>query len=887
VTLKRLESQNPQGKRWSKVVNKSSIRGAQIVMQETNRGVLLAGTALASFGSLLLELALTRLFSVVLFYHFAFLAISLAMLGLGAGGVFSYLRRDWMAQWSLRRLASVICALNAVAVLFSLWVALHTPVFLVLELNNMLRLSAIYVSAGIPFVFTGLLFSLVFAREAKHVAILYSADLAGGAFACLAVVPLLNTLGAPNVVVGAALAIALAAGIWADTKMPRNVSIAMVGLLIALIAANHSQRLIDVVYAKGSSDGYLFDEFARWNAISRVEVLSRDGHNTWATIDADAATLLVNADPQDPKSISYVKKWAPSSGIPNLLRPTGKYAIIGPGGGIDVLGAVVGGSPDVTGIEINPLIANTIVRGRYADYTRHLYQLPQVHIHVSEGRSWIRGSQEKYDVIQMTLVDTWASTSAGAFALSENNLYTVEAFREYFDHLKSDGFLAITRWEFLQPREALRVVSEAIETLRRSGIKDVRKNFIIMAAGQHIGYGRQVTVLAKKSAFTIDEERTVLKQVQTNAGLYPLYTPNVYGRPDTNSSCGASVPAGDDGKCIEQVLSQLSETRMLPPEITEPFQQLINLPWRGIVDGVDASPRGKFIHDYPFEITPVTDNAPFFFFTFKTGSVLRNLLATSDRARIDWDWKNNLGLVVLGAMLLISIIAVSSFLVLPLALHKTARKPPITPLLYFVAVGLGFIVVEIALIQRFVLFLGHPTYAMTVVVFLMLLSGGAGSFASKYWLKETLRVRAVLGAIVGLVTLYAFLLHTVLGALVALPFVEKVALSAMLLVPLGFLMGMPFPAGLREIAGQDGAFSKESTARESDTIEWAWAMNAASGVLGSVLAIVLALHFGLNATMGCAAGTYLAAAALTLLWQRPRVNRVSIEEPATETCVEA
>jgi hypothetical protein len=868
-------------------VNKSPITAARIVMQETNRGVLLAGTALASFGSLLLELALTRLFSVVLYYHFAFLAISLAMLGLGAGGVFSYLRRDWMAQWSLRKLASVICALNAGAVLFSLWVALHTPVFLVLELNNMLRLSAIYVSASIPFIFTGLLFSLVFAREAKHVAILYSADLAGGALACLVVVPLLNTLGGPNAVVCAALAIAWAAGIWADTKMQRKVSLAMVGLLIALIAANHSQRLIDVVYAKGSSDGYLFDEFARWNAISRVEVLSRDGQAKWATIDADAATLLVNADPQDPKSISYVKKWAPSSGIPSLLRPTGKYAIIGPGGGIDVLGAVVGGSPDVTGIEINPLIADTIVRGHYADYTRHLYQLPQVHIHVSEGRSWIRGSQEKYDVIQMTLVDTWASTSAGAFALSENNLYTVEAFREYFDHLTSDGFLAITRWEFPQPREALRVVSEVIETLRRSGIEDVRKNFIIVAAAPHIGYGGLVTVLTKKTAFTVDEERTVLKQVQSSAGLYPLYTPNVYGRPDTNSSCAASVPADHDGNCIEQVLAQMPETRILPPETTEPFQQLINLPWRGIVDGVDTSPRGKFIHDYPFAITPVTDNAPFFFFTFKTGSVLHKLFATSGRARIDWDWKNNLGLVVLGAMLIISIIAVSGFLVLPLALHNTAHKPPITPLLYFVAVGLGFIVVEIGLIQRFVLFLGHPTYAMTVVVFLMLLSGGAGSFASKYWLKETLRVRVVLGAIVGLVTLYAFLLHTILGALVALPFLEKVALSAMLLVPLGFLMGMPFPAGVREIAGQNGAFSKQAIAMESDTIEWAWAMNAASGVLGSVLAIVLALHFGLDATLGCAAGTYLAAAALTLLWQRPRMNIVSVEEPTTETCVEA
>ena len=279
-------------------MNKPPVPAARVVaMEETDRGVLLAGIALASFGRLLLELALTRLFSVVLYYHFAFLAISLAMLGLGAGGVFSYLQRDWMVRWNLRKLASTICALNAGAILFSLWIALHTPVLLRLELDNMLRLSAIYITASVPFFFSGLLFTLVFAREAKHVAILYSADLIGGAFACLAIVPLLNSLGAPNAVFFAALAMALAAGIWAETKPQRRISVAMVALFIALIAVNHSERRIDVVYAKGSEDGYLLDEFAQWNAISRVEVDSFDGLNKRASIDADASTLIVSADP--------------------------------------------------------------------------------------------------------------------------------------------------------------------------------------------------------------------------------------------------------------------------------------------------------------------------------------------------------------------------------------------------------------------------------------------------------------------------------------------------------------------------------------------------------------------------------------------------------------
>lgn len=850
-------------------------------MRETNRNVFLIGTGLTSLSSLLLELALTRLFSVVLYYHFAFLAISLAMLGLGAGGVFSYLKRDWMEQWNTRALASTICMLNAGAILFALWVALTTPVLLHLGLENMLRLSSIYVAAGVPFVLTGILFSILFARETEHIALLYSADLAGASLACLAVVPLLNKLGGPNAVICAALAMALAGAIWADTGRRRNLSVSMVLLLVALIGANHSERLIDVVYAKGSLDGYVFDEFARWNAISRVEVSNRGGSEKWAAIDADANTLIVNADPQDPTVHSYVETRAPGSAIANLLRPKGKYAVIGPGGGIDILGAVIAGSPDVTGIEINPLIADTLLRGRYADYSRHLYELPQVHIRVSEGRSWIRDSHEKYDVIQMTLVDTWASTSAGAFALSENNLYTLEAFQEYFDHLKPGGLLAITRWEFPEPRETLRVVSEAIEALRRSGIEDVRQNFIIVAKGRLDEVGRQVTVLVKKTPFTIDEERAVLEQVENNPDLYPVYSPNVYGRPDQYPVCRKSESAGT-GDCIDQTLARLSATRMLPARVAGPFQQLINLTTHKIVNGADINPREQFIRDYPFEIAPVTDNAPFFFFTLKMRRVLRTAFAgTGD---VTTDWKNNLGLLILGMVLAISILAVSGLLVLPLAIERPAQKIPILPLVYFVAIGLGFMFVEVVLIQRFVLFLGHPTYAMTVVVFLLLLSSGAGSFASKQLLKGPQKLRLVLGAIVGLLTLYSIRLHGLLRIFIGVAFTYKVTLCAVLVAPLGFLMGMAFPTGLKEIAG---LHATHSSRMKNQMIAWAWAVNAAAGVLGSVLALISALGFGLNVTLGTAAGTYFAAALLTFSWRKCLAVPDGVQQPKTLVCVDS
>src|SRR5207248_906262 len=208
--------------------------------------------------------------------------------------------------------------------------------------------------------------------------------------------------------------------------------------------------------------------------------------------------------------------------------PHGHFAIIGPGGGVDVLRAVANGSPRVVGIEINPLIANTIMRGRFADYAFHLYELPQVELHVNDGRSWVRSSNERFDVVQMTLVDTWASTAAGAFALSENNLYTREAFREYFQHLNPDGMLAITRWEFRRPREALRVVSEAMEALSSLGVpqSQLAQHFIVFSDGKLDESGRPVSVLASRSAFTAADEAALRTHVQNNPNLFLLYSPS-------------------------------------------------------------------------------------------------------------------------------------------------------------------------------------------------------------------------------------------------------------------------------------------------------------------------------------------------------------------------
>ena len=776
---------------------------------------LLAGLALTSFAALLLELALTRLFSVVLFYHFAFLAISIALLGLGAGGVFAYLLKNRLARADTRKLAARLSIDSSLVVLFVLEVVLHIPVTLTVSAGNFLNLTAIYISAALPFFLIGVQFSVIFARESRRIPRLYAADLGGGALACLAVVPLLNWLGGPNTILSAAVVMAIAAVVWADSPTLRKVAIGLIAAFIVLIAANHSNRLIDVVYAKGMLRDSDWVEFARWNALSRVEV-DRQGQARTIVIDADASTFIVNCDLAHWHDTGWEHDLmsAPPA-LANVLRPRGEFAIIGPGGGVDVLRALANGSPSVTGIEINPIIANTIMRGRYAAYAQHLYERPEVHIHVTDGRSYLRSAPEHFDVVQMTLVDTWASTAAGAFALSENNLYTVEAFREYFEHLKPEGMIAITRWEFRQPREALRVVAVAMDALHSLGVVNPARNFIVASQGSLTEDGIPVVVLAKRTAFTPQEEAAVQAHFERYRALKPIYLPS-------------------------QVAPGLA-------------------PRNPFVDLIASNDPYRFAQTYAYNVGPVTDNDPFFFFTLKTRQILG---AQGDDAI---DWKVNLGVLVLILVLAISFVAVAAFLILPLALGANRQSP--FPLFYFVAVGLGYILVEIAFIQRFVLFLGHPTYALTVVIFLLMLSSGAGSLFSRRWLPRTeLAWMPLLLVIIALLA-NVFLLPRGLAAWVGLGFADRLAICGILLIPLGFVMGMPFPTGLRALATVS---IPELPNRDDNAVEWAWAMNAAASVLGSVLAMMIAIQFGLTVTLACGLVAYVLALALLPTLRRRR-----------------
>jgi len=772
----------------------------------------LAGVFCLSLASLLLELSLTRLFSVVLFYHFAFLAISIALLGLGSGGLMAFLvsgRRD--APGANRPgnlnpqqvgLVAHACLGSAVTTVLALLIILHARITLDVTLGNFLRLSVIYFVAAIPFFCNGMALSTVLAVCAEDVHRVYFIDLAGAAAACLALVPIMNHLGGPSaVLLAAALAVIAAGGFFASlpaTSAARVRRLAILGtvtlLLVVVAVADAHGRFLDLVYAKGQKREHI--EFKKWNSFSRVEV--RGGDYKDILIDADADTAIVGASPAEARAnpelfANYMRY---SAALPYVLRPAGKDLIIGPGGGSDVMRALLSGSGDVTAAEINPIIVRDIMQGRYRDWSKGLYLRPDVHAVVAEGRSFVRRSPEHYDVIQATMVDTWASTAAGALSLSENNLYTVEAFREYLRHLAPDGTVAMTRWEFREPREALRIVAVGMDALRQElGVTDPTGYFAVVSDGPLNEFGKTVTTLIRRRPFHLSEIQTLQAYVAQHPPLTVQYLPGVAGQNDAYA----------------RLLASRDPT--------------------------------AFSAQYPYNVSPSTDDQPFFFYTVKTAAALGVIHAAHGM-----DWKNNLALFLLLSLLGISLLAVAAFLLIPVALLRGVPRSQGATLLYFVALGLGYILIEVAFIQRFVLYLGHPTYALTVVVFFMLAASSLGSLWSRRLAGTPTGLRLGLLGIIGLALLYRSWLGGWLGGGLGLSLAAKIGISALLLLPIAGLMGLPFPSGIRGL-----------NAKGRGGVEWAWALNAAASVLGSVLAILLAIHFGLSAVLLAGAAAYLLA----------------------------
>lgn len=779
-----------------------------------NWRVVYAAVALTTLASLLLELTLTRIFSVVFYYHFAFLAISIALFGLGAGGVFTYARK---AAGGLSRLAPLagLASLTTIAALAWLLTRREPGAW---------DLAAVYFLSALPFFFAGAVVSLAISETIERVGRVYFFDLVGAAGGCLLLVPLLDLAGGPAAALVAAWCFAVAACLWsrlAAGRAARITSCVLAALVLLLLAANARWNLLDVRHAKGRDLARQQERFVKWNSFSRVALAGEPGSGM-IYIDADASTGVpwFDFDRLTEAQRREALKLGPS--LPFLLRPGAKALILGAGGGWDVARALASGSRDVTAVEINPIIADTIMRRRFPHYSNGLYLRPEVRLVIEDARAFVRRSRERYQVIQATLVDTWAATAAGAYALSENNLYTVEAFREYLEHLTDDGVLAFTRWGLEPPRESLRLVWLAVAALESLGAREPRRHLAVFREGKPEDLTRwgvlDHVLIARRPLRGPDLER--LCEAARERGLWPAYLPNEH------------IPGA--------------------------FAALL-----------EATDRRAFLRAYPFDVSPVTDNRPFFFYTVQPRDVWNYL---NRIARGSADYEVNRAVPLLFTLLGVSLLATALILVLPplLAGERVPRRAGIAPFLaYFVAIGIGYILIQVALVQKFILLLGHPTSALSVIVFSMLVASGLGSyFSARLAGAGEGRLDLVFAGIVAWIAALAPVAGPLCSAAVGWPWAAKAVMTAAMVAPPAFLMGVPFPVGLARLERRHGP-----------AVRWAWALNAAASVLGSVTAVALGLFLGLRETLLAGGLMYAGAWAASRAWR----GKAPVAQPVLNT----
>ena len=766
---------------------------------------LLGGVALVSLAILLLQLTLTRLFSATMYYHFAFLAIALALFGSGSSGVLVYVLEGRLRRVATSRALVASALLFAVTAVAALLVILGNPFSPVDPPAVTLRhLAFVYGATALPFVFGGAAISLAVARFARSMSRLYVFDLGGAAAGCLLVIPLLDRLGAIDTVLvvavlGWAAAVAFAGSEDGAGLGPRGRAVVAVAgfLVLGLLAFNRATGRLEIRRAKGLDEaGHIL--FEKWNSFSRVTVWgSLLDPSVVIMIDADAATLVLRG-----AGVPGQREWLMSrvEALAYHLKPGAAALVIGPGGGADVAMARAFGARSVTAVEVNPIIAVDVMsRDPFRAWSGAIYEQPGVRLVVDEARSFIRSSPERYDLIQATMVDTWAATAAGAFALTENNLYTVEAFRDYLDRLTPDGVISFTRWHVEPPDQLLRLAAIARTAMAERGIRDPGRHLLVvrgMIEGQR--ERAPATVLVKASPFT-DEEVKRLETLASLRGFVLLYTP-------------LTRPAGD-------------LTRLVTAE--DPAAV-----WR-----TQSS-----------DVSPTRDDRPFFFHTVR--------LSRLADVRLGWDdeWqKTNLGTFVLAALAVLTPLVTVAFILGPLALAGARGGGSGARLLWlvgFAGLGLGYVMVEVVLVQKCILFLGHPVYALTVVLFSLLAWSAAGSFLSGRVGEDRLGVLMpfILIGVAGLVTAYAFGLSPFFRAFVGLPRPARLLLAASVLAPLGVALGVPMPSAIRLL---DRAAPR--------AVPWAWGVNGAASVLGSVGALVVALLAGFDGALLLGALAYLLA----------------------------
>jgi SAM-dependent methyltransferase len=797
---------------------------------------LLLAISIVSAGVLAYEVLLMRSFAIVQWHHFAYMVISIALLGFGASGSFLALAQGWLKPRFSAAFAgnAALFGLSAVA---SFALAQRLPfnaLEVVWEPRQLGYLLLLYGLFTVPFFCGANCIGLAFVRFGDRIGRIYRYDLVGAGVGSLGIVLALFALTPSNCLrLLAGLGIAAAALALAGERGARRwvVGLMAVAAVIVPAAVPSSWTALRLSEYKGLSQALQVPDTAVIDEISSplgLLTLVRSPtipfrhapglslHNTVEPpdqlglfTDGDSLSVITAFD-DDRDSLAYLD--FTTSALPYHLRRQPRVLVLGAGGGADVLQAVYHQASRIDAVELDPAVVR-LVRDVHGDFAGGIYARPEVRLHVAEARGFVAGAAENWDIIQIPLLDSFASSAAGVHSLSESYVYTVEAFREYLRHLAPGGLLAITRWLKLPPRDALKLFLTALTALESDSVAEPWRRLALIRSWS------TTTLLVKDGAFG-DEEIAAIRAFAAARAFDLAYLPGIE-RADANRSNRLDVPHFFDG-----------------------------------ADALIGPQRAGFVERYKFDIRPARDDRPYFFDFFRWGALpeLVALRTQGGAALIEW------GYLILFATLVQAAVLSVVLILLPLAWRRRSARPSPSRWRvagYFFGLGLAFLFIEIAFIQRFILFLSHPLYAVAVVLSGMLIFAGLGSGWAP-WLAERLEQRrapvsgievAVLG-IAAVALAYLVLLPPLFGWLLPLPDLAKIVVSLVLIAPLAFCMGMPFPLGLARVS-----------ARLPDLVPWAWGINGCASVLSAVLATILAIHFGFTAVVAIAVVLYVTAAA--------------------------
>ena len=769
---------------------------------------LLAGAALAY------QVLLFRLLAIVQWHPFAAMIISLALLGHGAAGTALALAgRPLLSQFPAAYATSAW--LFAVSVPIC-WVVAQRLPFNGLELvwspAQLGWLAGLFLLLSLPFFFAAGCFGLAFMHARERIAALYAADLLGAGLGAGLATGLLFLLPPGDALRAAAVGGAVAAALLPAPKLIR-LALPALAVMSALLIP-HSWLAPRITEFKGlprtlqvmgaAVEAEYSSPYGLLTIVRNETIPFRHapGRSLAATsepppqlavfTDGDSMTALTAYGGRR-ESLAYLDET--TSALPYHLTERPRVLVLGAGGGADVLQAFYHDAREIHAVELNPAMLE-LLRARLDE--------PGVHLHAGDARGFVRADRRLYDLIQLAPLDSYGGSGAGVQAMAESYLYTVEAVADYYAHLAPGGYVALTRWEKQPPRESLKLFATAVTALRTLGV-DPRNQLALIRGWQ------TSTLLVKRGVLTpadVSRLRAFCESRGFDAAWFSGIEPDEVNR----------------------------YHRVPRPWLHEGAVALL---------GADAE---RFLADYKFHIAPATDDRPYFFHYFRW-QLLPELIALRGQG--------GLTLLDTGYLVLVGTLALAVPLSLLLILtpltalgRRQRHEARVRSGIYFLCLGLAFLFVEIACMQRYALFIGHPLFATVAVLAGFLVFAGAGSFVAS---RVRNRARTLQWAIAGIVLL--LLIQTVAlppppGAVEST--VGRVILTLALIAPLAFLMGLPFPLGLSSLAAAAPA-----------SIPWAWGINGCASVLSALLAALLAVHFGYSAVLLMAAGLYALA---VLIW---------------------